>query len=128
LPRPIKLQLIWLLAGPFLGWIGLSFELMFLRVNPIYSLLIGIVVFPITLAVGLPIAASTFLLDTIASDHGCRQPFRGVVTAALGGCLSLLVLSFLPVSQILANGPAGVLNLIPGAFAGFICSRSASGS
>ena len=122
MPGVLRRQLIFIPAGPALGWIGLCLAAAISN-GPQYVQLVvfGVVVFPLIFAIGALPAAFTFWLDGTLLERSWSRPLRSMACGAVGGLLSVVLLHFAPV-PLPGTSSLGLLNALPGCLAGLICS------
>lgn len=116
--------LIFLLAGPPLGWSGLCLAAAISHGSPrqIGAVLPGLVAFsPFIFAMGALPASFAFWLDNKLIERSYPSAWRSVACSALGGLLSLGLFHIapFPLQELRSEG---LLNAIPGALAGAVCS------
>src|SRR5690242_15534854 len=100
---------IYLFAGPAFGWIGYGIAaLVSYGPRTLGFMLVGLVVFyPVTLILGSAPAMATFYVDQAMHDRCWPQPWRCIVSCALGGWLSFLTFRIFPfpLSELRVTGP-----------------------
>jgi len=117
-------SLIFLLAGPPLGWLGLCLAAAISHGSPrqMGAVLPGLIVFsPFIFAVGALPASIAFWLDNALIERGYPYAWRSVACCALGALLSfgLFHIAPFPLHELRSEG---LLDAIPGALAGAVCS------
>jgi hypothetical protein len=119
----MRRRCIFLFAGPALGWIGFCLAAAISHGPRNMGLVVpGMVVFsPFIFAAGALPAIFTFWVDDALIERNSSRPLRAILCCAFGGLLSLGLFRYAPF-PLPEFRSEGLVNALPGAFAGLICS------
>ena len=119
----MRRRYIFLFAGPALGWIGFCLAAAISHGPRYFGLVVpGMIVFsPFIFVVGVLPAIFTFWVDDALIERNSSRPLRAVLCCVFGGLLSLGLFHYAPF-PLPEFRSEGLVNALPGAFAGLICS------